>query len=86
MNNLSKSEIPFQHITRIFFQFSTHRVIKLTDNIEEDLTIFRPLLANGLSVLAKARSRNAFIHAIQILIRESDHELDFALRSQCRYA
>ena len=84
MNNLSKSEIPFQHITRIFFQFSTHRVIKLTDNIEEDLTIFRPLLANGLSVLAKAR--NAFIHAIQILIRESDHELDFALQSQCRYA
>ena len=86
MNNLSKSEIPFQHITRIFFQFSTHRVIKLTDNIEEDLTIFRPLLANGISVLAKARSRNAFIHAIQILIRESDHELDFALQSQCRYA
>ena len=84
MNNLSKSEIPFQHITRIFFQFSTHRVIKLTDNIEEDLTIFRPLLANGISVLAKAR--NAIIHAIQILIRESDHELDFALRSQCRYA
>ena len=83
MNNLSKSEIPFQHIKRIFFHFSIE-LSKLTDNTEEDLTIFRPLLANGLSVLAKAR--NAFIHAIQILIRESDHELDFALRSQCRYA